>query len=89
MPRNQARDQARDQFDLSRSGYGPEPTLHHTKGGEAMDSVIELHLRIYPERKWHITLSNPKSKSQQTFTTLEAFFQHLEHLCPPKQKGLR
>jgi hypothetical protein len=66
------------------------PSLRFShKGGEAMDSVIELHLHIYPERKWHITLSNPKSKSQQTFTTLEAFFKHLEQLCPPKQKGLR
>ena len=54
-----------------------------------MDSVIELYLRIHPERKWHITLSNPKTKSQQTFSTLEAFIEHLEQLCTPKQKGLR
>ena len=59
------------------------------KGGEAMDSVIELHLRIDPERKWQITISDPKSKKQQTFTNLEQLTRHLEQLCLPQKLGLR
>ena len=55
-----------------------------------MDSVIELYLRIHPkDRKWQITISDPKSKKQQTFSNLEQLTKHLEQLCPPQKLGLR
>ena len=54
-----------------------------------MDNVIELYLRIHPERKWQITISDPKSKKQQTFSNLEQLAKHLEQLCPPQKLGLR
>jgi diadenosine tetraphosphate (Ap4A) HIT family hydrolase len=60
-----------------------------TKEVKAMKGVIELHLHIHPERRWQITVSNPSSKKEQTFSTLEELIKHLEGLCPPPKLGLR